>query len=264
MLEYMTNSQIAALIVGIVFSVISIATTLLAIKYAKKINSFAKVVSLALVAPFIAFAGWLFLIFSFLDGFRKDELLNLIISIILALILVGMIIIVAKALYTKHKDEYEDETDAEVEENEDNIIEAQEENEQTPLLVENTQQEELENKAEEEKEEELEGEETSEENVSAASLENEEEKEEEQTGEEEQQESEETSEEVNNEETQEEVNENEEASESEEKEEAEEVEENKEETEENKDIDKEFDEFLETLRKKVEENQNKPTDDNNQ
>ena len=228
MLEYMTNSQIAALIVGIVFSVISIATTLLAIKYAKKINSFAKVVSLALVAPFIAFAGWLFLIFSFLDGFRKDELLNLIISIILALILVGMIIIVAKALYTKHKDEYEDETDAEVEENEDNIIEAQEENEQTPLLVENTQQEELE------------------------------------TGEEEQQESEETSEEVNNEETQEEVNENEEASESEEKEEAEEVEENKEETEENKDIDKEFDEFLETLRKKVEENQNKPTDDNNQ
>lgn len=239
MLEYMTNSQIAALIVGIVFSVISIATTLLAIKYAKKINSFAKVVSLALVAPFIAFAGWLFLIFSFLDGFRKDELLNLIISIILALILVGMIIIVAKALYTKHKDEYEDETDAEVEENEDNIIEAQEENEQTPLLVENTQQEELENKAEEEKEEE-------------------------QTGEEEQQESEETSEEVNNEETQEEVNENEEASESEEKEEAEEVEENKEETEENKDIDKEFDEFLETLRKKVEENQNKPTDDNNQ
>ena len=236
MLEYMTNSQIAALIVGIVFSVISIATTLLAIKYAKKINSFAKVVSLALVAPFIAFAGWLFLIFSFLDGFRKDELLNLIISIILALILVGMIIIVAKALYTKHKDEYEDETDAEVEENEDNIIEAQEENEQTPLLVENTQQEELENKAEEEKEEE-------------------------QTGEEEQQESEETSEEVNNEETQEEVSENEEASESEEKEEAEE---NKEETEENKDIDKEFDEFLETLRKKVEENQNKPTDDNNQ
>lgn len=243
MLEYMTNSQIAALIVGIVFSVISIATTLLAIKYAKKINSFAKVVSLALVAPFIAFAGWLFLIFSFLDGFRKDELLNLIISIILALILVGMIIIVAKALYTKHKDEYEDETDAEVEENEDNIIEAQEENEQTPLLVENTQQEELENKAEEEKEEELESEETSEE---------------------EQQESEETSEEVNNEETQEEVSENEEASESEEKEEAEEAEENKEETEENKDIDKEFDEFLETLRKKVEENQNKPTDDNNQ
>ena len=83
MLEYMTNSQIAALIVGIVFSVISVATTLLAVKYAKKINSFAKIVSMALVAPFIAFAGWLFLIFSFLDGFRKDELLNLIISIII-------------------------------------------------------------------------------------------------------------------------------------------------------------------------------------
>ena len=104
MFDYMTDSQIAALIVGIVFSILCIATTLLAIKYAAKLNSFAKLISMALIAPFIAITGWLFLIFSFLDGFRNDELLNLLISIILSLIIVGMIIIVSKALYAKHKD----------------------------------------------------------------------------------------------------------------------------------------------------------------
>ena len=106
MFDYMSNSQIAALILGIVFSIIAIATTCLAFKYASKFNSFAKAISMALVAPFIAFVSWLFLIFSYLDGFREDEVLNLIISILLAVIICGMIIIVARALYNKHEDEF--------------------------------------------------------------------------------------------------------------------------------------------------------------
>lgn len=109
MFEYMTTSQIASLIIGIVFSVISIATTILAIKYAKKINSFAKSIALSLVAPTIAFIAWLFLIFSFVDGFRTDETLTLIVAIILAVIIDGMLVIVAKALFNKHQDEFENE-----------------------------------------------------------------------------------------------------------------------------------------------------------
>ena len=37
--DYMTNSQIAALIIGLVFSVIAVGTTFLSIKYAKRFDN---------------------------------------------------------------------------------------------------------------------------------------------------------------------------------------------------------------------------------
>mgnify|MGYP005783801677 CR=1 FL=1 len=118
-MEYMTQSQIAALIIGIVFSVISVATTILTIKNAEKLNTFAKAISASIIAPFIAFVGWLFLIFSFIDGFRNDETLTLIIAILLSIVIAGMVIIVSKALYNKHQADYEDEKEGEeVSENE--------------------------------------------------------------------------------------------------------------------------------------------------
>lgn len=148
MFDYMSNSQIAALILGIVFSIIAIATTCLAFKYASKFNSFAKAISMALVAPFIAFVSWLFLIFSYLDGFREDEVLNLIISILLAVIICGMIIIVARALYNKHEDEFvladQAEAEAKAKAAEAEATETNVENENTeetikqPLLIESS------------------------------------------------------------------------------------------------------------------------------
>ncbi len=269
MFEYMTNSQIAALIVGIVFSIISIATTFLAIKYAKKINSFAKVASMALVAPFVAFAGWLFLIFSFLDGFRKDELLNLIISIILSLIIAGMIIIVAKALYSKHRDEFEEETEETALEEQNVIDTANENTENNTLLLENkTIEEENENAKEtnSEEQEQIENE-INEENILNQITEEQKELKDENDAEE-------SEIEKNNEEEQtinynssenddQNIEENVENNENVDENQSQEIQkENVEENEEDKDIDKEFEEFLETLRKKVEENQNKPTDDN--
>ena len=117
-MEYMSQSQIAALIIGIVFSVISVATTILTIKNAEKLNTFAKAISASIIAPFIAFVGWLFLIFSFIDGFRNDETLTLIVAILLSIVIAGMVIIVSKALYNKHQADYEDEKEGEESENE--------------------------------------------------------------------------------------------------------------------------------------------------
>ena len=102
MLDFMKLSQIAALYLGIIFSVLSIATTLLAVKYAKRLNSFAKALSLGLIVPFIACASWLYLILSFIDGLRKDEILTLVISLLLSVFIFGMVVIVSKALYSKH------------------------------------------------------------------------------------------------------------------------------------------------------------------
>ena len=117
-MEYMSQSQIAALIIGIVFSVISVATTILTIKNAEKLNTFAKAISASIIAPFIAFVGWLFLIFSFIEGFRDDETLTLIVAILLSIVIAGMVIIVSKALYNKHQADYEDEKEGEESENE--------------------------------------------------------------------------------------------------------------------------------------------------
>ncbi len=123
MFKYMTGSQIAALIFGIIFSIASIATTFLAMKYSKKINSPAKNLALVLGAPFVAGTSWLFLIFSFLDGFRKDDLLNVVISTLISLFVVAMIIIVSKALYAKNEHNFKEE-DAEVKAEEE-IIEGE-------------------------------------------------------------------------------------------------------------------------------------------
>ena len=106
-MEYLTQSQIAALIIGITFSIISIATTIISVKRADKLSSPVKAIATAVTAPFIASTSWLFLIFSFVDGFRTDETLTLIVAILLAIILIGMITIVAKALYNKHQEDFE-------------------------------------------------------------------------------------------------------------------------------------------------------------
>ena len=144
MFDYMTASQIASLIIGIVFSVISVATTIFAIKFAKKINSFGKSISLAIVCPTIAFIAWLFLIFSFIEGFRDDELLTLIIAIILSVIIDGVLFIVAKALYNKHLEEFEDEEVPEEPTNEENEESADVEVSK-PLLLPNSEKEKSEN-----------------------------------------------------------------------------------------------------------------------
>lgn len=106
-MEYLTQSQIAALVIGIIFSIISIATTIISVKQADKLSSPVKAIATAVTAPFIASTSWLFLIFSFVDGFRTDETLTLIVAILLAIILIGMITIVAKALYNKHQEDFE-------------------------------------------------------------------------------------------------------------------------------------------------------------
>lgn len=136
-MEYMTQSQIAALIIGIVFSVISVATTILTIKNADKLNTFAKAISASIIAPFIAFVGWLFLIFSFIDGFRNDETLTLIIAILLSIVIAGMVIIVSKALYNKHQADYEDEKEGEEESENEGAKEddAQNADAKEPLMI---------------------------------------------------------------------------------------------------------------------------------
>lgn len=142
--DYMTNSQIAALIIGLVFSVIAVGTTFLSIKYAKRFDSFLKAILVTLVAPFVAFAAWLFLIFSFLDGFRNDELLNILISIVIALVICGVIIIIAKALYQKHQAEL---LETEFEKDREPIPEFEDEQKET-LLIEDRKENEEENNIE--------------------------------------------------------------------------------------------------------------------
>ena len=117
--SYMNASQTASLVLGVIFSIVSVATTILGFKYANKLNSFGKSIAMTLCAPFLAMVSWFFLILSFLDGFRKDEVLNIIISILISLFLVGVIIVVAKALYNKNKpvleEEYTENTDDAIE-----------------------------------------------------------------------------------------------------------------------------------------------------
>ena len=143
--DYMTNSQIAALIIGLVFSVIAVGTSFLSIKFAKKIESFLKAIAITLVAPFIAFTAWLFLIFSFLDGFRNDELLNILISIVIALVICGVIIIIAKALYQKHQAEL---LETEFEKDREPVPEFEDEQKET-LLIEDRKENEEESENEE-------------------------------------------------------------------------------------------------------------------
>lgn len=244
MLDYMKLTQIIALFLGIGFTVISIVTTIIAFKYAKKIGSMAKALALCLITPFLACCAWLYLVLSYVGSLRKSEILALVVAILLSLFIMGMVVIVSKALYNRHgatleeydamRDEIE-KTDEELEETE-KAIEEQElalakiENENkvyvAPLLLQNSQ-EENENTIIVDAEEETEVEPQSEEESEPAQ-----EQEEETTEETVTEEQEETVEENNNEENK------------------------QEETEEETDADDDFDKFLEELRKKVEDDNN--------
>ena len=101
-LDLFKTSQFVALIIGAAFTIISIATTLLAFKYAKKLKSFTKAIILIIIAPFIASAAWLYLLFSYLDGLRKNEILAFVIAVLMSIFIFGMVVVVAKALYSKH------------------------------------------------------------------------------------------------------------------------------------------------------------------
>ncbi len=155
MLDFMKVSQIAALSLGIIFAVISIATTLLAIKYAKQLNSFAKAAALSLLAPFIACTSWMYLILSFIDGLRKNEILALVIALILSIFIFGMIVIVAKALYSKHGADFEavDEMNENNELDQEELTENNESLTAAPLFLENVEEDVVEIENDEEVEE---------------------------------------------------------------------------------------------------------------
>ena len=171
MLDYMKLTQIIALFLGIGFTVISIVTTIIAFKCAKKIGSMAKALALCLITPFLACCAWLYLVLSYVGSLRKSEILALVVAILLSLFIMGMVVIVSKALYNRHgatleeydamRDEIE-KTDEELEETEkaielllnknfEIVVEEQElalakiENENkvyvAPLLLQNSQEE---------------------------------------------------------------------------------------------------------------------------
>ena len=153
----MSDSQIAAFILGIVFTVLSIVSAFIIHKYSKT-SKLGKSIGFSLTAPFIAFTSWLFLIFSYLDGFRNDELVNLLVSIVIAAIICGMLVIVARALYNKHQEMFDAEDKEELEENAEDATEPTEENQDekdkdankaitAPLLIESSQKAENENNA---------------------------------------------------------------------------------------------------------------------
>lgn len=285
MLEYMKLSQLAAFYLGIALTVISLATTLLALKYAKKLNSFAKAISLCLIVPFLACTSWLYLVFSYLDGLRKSEILTLFVAILLSLFICAMVVIVSKALYSKHGPALEDydrymealaenggeeiasETTEEVAENEENTETAlttvaavaaaplllEGENEETIIVeaeeaeeVEETETEEVEEEAAEEKTEVFEDEDDSE---TLADVE------ETETPADETEESVETEEETTPESETEEYTENEDVEETEIEEVEEEADDKTSDGDDNDDnSDEEFNKFLEELRRKVETN----------
>ena len=153
----MSDSQIAAFILGIIFTVLSIVSAFIIHKYSKT-SKLGKSIGFSLTAPFIAFTSWLFLIFSYLDGFRNDELVNLLVSIVIAAIICGMLVIVARALYNKHQEMFDAEDKEELEENAEDATEPTEENQDekdidankaitAPLLIESSQKAENENDA---------------------------------------------------------------------------------------------------------------------
>lgn len=166
MLNFMSSSQIASLFIGIAFSVLAVAGIILVVKYSKAINSFSKSLAISLICPFIAYVSWMFLILSYVDGFKKDELLNLIISILLGVVLIVTVMIVARTLYLKHYAEFEE--DAIAPENTDevisnqNIVEVNGENSQEEAETEETEVAETEEIAETEENEAVETEEAEE------------------------------------------------------------------------------------------------------
>lgn len=102
--EYLSTSQVAALFLGIIFSVFSVVGILIAIRQNRKIKLTTGVLLSLLCAPFAAFVCWFFLIFSFLPGFLNKEFLSLMVALIVAIIVCVMIVTVTMSLYKKKKE----------------------------------------------------------------------------------------------------------------------------------------------------------------
>ena len=100
--ENMSDTQLAAFILGIVFSVLAIGAVIFAYVNADRIKSQVGAIILTMIMPFLAFASWLYCIFSFLEAFQGKEVINLIVSIVLAGIISFMLLIVSKALLARH------------------------------------------------------------------------------------------------------------------------------------------------------------------
>ena len=103
MFTNLTVTQLVAFILGIVFSIISIACCFFAYKWSKKFKSRVLACTITMIAPFIAIASWFFLIFSFVKGLKNDEVLNLFVSLALSIVACFMILIVSSLLYRKNK-----------------------------------------------------------------------------------------------------------------------------------------------------------------
>ncbi len=106
----LTNTQIVVFILGVVFSVLAVASVFWAFKYSAKIKSKVKIILYTMVLPFIAITSWLILIFSFVDGFKQDDVLNIFVSLALSIVICFMILTVAYVLYQKHKAKFDEET----------------------------------------------------------------------------------------------------------------------------------------------------------
>lgn len=100
--ENMSDTQLASFILGIVFSVLAIGAVIFAYVNADRMKSQTGAIILTMVMPFLAFTSWLYCIFSFIEAFRDQEVINLVVSIVLAGIISFMLLIVSKALLARH------------------------------------------------------------------------------------------------------------------------------------------------------------------
>ncbi len=100
--NYLTMTQKVALLLGIIFSVLAVASTFFAFKNADKIKSKVLGLILSLIMPFLAMTSWMILIFSFLDGFKNDDIMVIFVSLALAIVICLMILVISNALYRKH------------------------------------------------------------------------------------------------------------------------------------------------------------------
>lgn len=105
--SYLSTTQIVTLVLAVVFSVLAVATTFFAFKNAEKLKSQAIIFVLTLVMPFVAITCWLILTFTFVNGFKGNDILNIFVSLAIALFTCFMILLIANALYKKHKKDLE-------------------------------------------------------------------------------------------------------------------------------------------------------------
>ena len=102
-MENLTSAQLAAFILGIIFSIFSVVAVLIAIKKTNKLKMSTGTLLLLMAMPFIAFVAWFYLAFSFIKGFGNKEFLTLMIAILSALVICIMIVVVSLALYKRSK-----------------------------------------------------------------------------------------------------------------------------------------------------------------